>query len=334
MNGMISVATGFQYSVNIAYDLNNEDKLRNFIPTNSSLKLLKEILQSMSPESTERARVLVGAYGKGKSHIVLTILSILMQKNLDLFRHLLPKIKSDPELRQLARNYYSGKNNRILPVIISGASTSLPQAFLLALQRTLDENNLEIMPDTNYKAAVRTIEKWKSEYPKTFAKLRQKVSMPIEAFVNELTNYNPAVYSEFESVYPELTSGSTFNPFVGFDVVELYESVVKSLKARGYLGIYVVYDEFSKFLESNITDASVSDTKMLQDFAEKCNRSGGDELHLLLISHKEISNYIDRLPKSKVDGWRGVSDRFRHIHLNNNFTQTYEIISTVIISRL
>ena len=90
MNGMISVATGFQYSVNIAYDLNNEDKLRNFIPTNSSLKLLKEILQSMSPESTERARVLVGAYGKGKSHIVLTILSILMQKNLDLFRHLLP----------------------------------------------------------------------------------------------------------------------------------------------------------------------------------------------------------------------------------------------------
>ena len=254
MNGMISVATGFQYSVNIAYDLNNEDKLRNFIPTNSSLKLLKEILQSMSPESTERARVLVGAYGKGKSHIVLTILSILMQKNLDLFRHLLPKIKSDPELRQLARNYYSGKNNRILPVIISGASTSLPQAFLLALQRTLDENNLEIMPDTNYKAAVRTIEKWKSEYPKTFAKLRQKVSMPIEAFVNELTNYNPAVYSEFESVYPELTSGSTFNPFVGFDVVELYESVVKSLKARGYLGIYVVYDEFSKFLESNITE--------------------------------------------------------------------------------
>ena len=113
--------------------------------------------------------------------------------------------------------------------------------------------------------------------------------------------------------------------------MELYESVVKSLKERGYLGIYVVYDEFSKFLESNITAASVSDTKMLQDFAEKCNRSGENELHLLLISHKEISNYIDQLPKAKVDGWRGVSERFRHIHLNNNFAQTYEIISTVII---
>lgn len=145
------------------------------------------------------------------------------------------------------------------------------------------------------------------------AQFLSRISLPVDAFISELSDYNAAIYSEFEEVYPKLTSGSIFNPFVGFDVVELYESVVKSLKQRGYLGIYVVYDEFSKFLESNITAASVSDTKMLQDFAEKCNRSGENELHLLLISHKEISNYIDQLPKAKVDGWRGVSERFRHI---------------------
>ena len=33
MSKMISVASGFQYSVNIGYDLNNDDKLKNFIPT-------------------------------------------------------------------------------------------------------------------------------------------------------------------------------------------------------------------------------------------------------------------------------------------------------------
>ena len=69
---------------------------------------------------------------------------------------------------------------------------------------------------------------------------------------------------------------------------------------------------------------------MLQDFAEKCNRSGELQLHLMLISHKEIANYIDKLPKQKVDGWRGVSERFKHIHLNNNFTQTYEIVESAI----
>ena len=331
MSKMISVASGFQYSVNIGYDLNNDDKLKNFIPTKSALTLLKDILSSTAPDATERARVLVGAYGKGKSHIVLTILSMLMQRERSLFTHLMPKIEEDPELSQLVDNYYSDDKNKILPVIISGTSSSISQAFLLALQRTLDENGLDIMPETNYRAAVNTIEKWKDDYPKTYEKFKKEISLPVEAFISELNDYNAAIYNEFEEVYPNLTSGSIFNPFVGFDVVELYESVLKSLKERGYLGIYVVYDEFSKFLESNITVASVSDTKLLQDFAEKCNRSGENELHLLLISHKEISNYIDQLPKAKVDGWRGVSERFRHIHLNNNFAQTYEIISTVII---
>lgn len=328
---MISVAPGFQYSVNIGYDLNRDDKLRKFIPTRSSLQLLKDILQSMKPNSTDRARVLVGAYGKGKSHIVLMILSVLMQRDRSLFVHLMPKIKEDLELKQLVDNYYADPKNKILPVIINGANTSLPQAFLLALQRTLNENNLDLMPETNYRAAIKAIQKWREDYPDTYEKFTRTISLPIENFISALGDFNVQAYEEFERIYPSLTAGSVFNPFVGFDVVDLYESVVKSLRRRGYLGLYVVYDEFSKFLEANITAASVSDTKMLQDFAEKCNRSGSTEMHLLLISHKEISNYIDKLPKQKIDGWRGVSDRFWHIHLNNNFAQTYEIISTVII---
>ena len=68
MSNMISVASGFQYSVNIGYDLNNDDKLKNFIPTQSALTLLEDILLSTRITSTERARVLIGAYGKGKSH--------------------------------------------------------------------------------------------------------------------------------------------------------------------------------------------------------------------------------------------------------------------------
>lgn len=330
MSKIISVASGFQYSVNIGYDLNNNDKLKNFIPTKSALNLLEDILLSTQITSTERARVLIGAYGKGKSHIVLMILSILMKKDLTLFEKLLPKLKQNPELLQIVSNYYDS-NNKILPVIISGSNTSLPQAFLLALQRTLAEDDLlDIMPETNYQAALNVINRWKIDFPSTYVELQNKIDMPISKFTDALENYNTSSYELFEKVYPELTSGSVFNPFLGFDVVELYENAAKGLMSRGYSGIFVVYDEFSKFLEANISEASISDTKMLQDFAEKCNRSGNMQLHLMLICHKEISNYIDVLPKQKVDGWRGVSERFLHVHLNNNFTQTYEIISTVI----
>ena len=85
MSQMISVASGFQYSVNIGYDLNSDEKLKNFIPTKSSLKLLEEVLLSTSDSSAERSRILIGAYGKGKSHIVLMILSVLLKRDFSLF---------------------------------------------------------------------------------------------------------------------------------------------------------------------------------------------------------------------------------------------------------
>ena len=330
MSEMISVAEGFQYSVNIAYDLHADDKLKSYIPTQSALQLMEDILQSTLPTATDRSRVLIGAYGKGKSHIVLTILALLMKRDLDLFEKLLPAIQKRDKLNRLIQNYYAS-DNKLLPVIITGSNTSLTQAFLLALQQTLKENDLlNIMPDTNYKAAVSVIERWKNDFPDTYQQFKNKIEDSISSFISRLEDYDIKAYEEFERIYPSLTAGSTFNPFVGFDVVQLYESVVQALKPHGYTGIYVIYDEFSKYLEANISEASVSDTKMLQDFAEKCNRSGKNQMHLMLISHKEIANYIDRLPKQKVDGWRGVSERFTHIHLNNNFTQTYEIIATVI----
>ena len=330
MSKMISVASGFQYSVNIGYDLNNDEKLKNFIPTKSALNLLEEILLSTSASSSEHSRILIGAYGKGKSHIVLMILSMLLKKDLALFEKTMPKVKENPKLLQAVENYYES-NNKILPVVISGSNTSLSQAFMLALQRTLSDNDmLDIMPETNYRAAVSVITRWKTDFPDTYSQFKSNIEVPVETFISSLENYDISAYEQFERIYPNLTSGSIFNPFLGFDVVELYESVAKELNVKGFSGIYVVYDEFSKYLEANITEASLSDTKMLQDFAEKCNRSGAIQLHLMLISHKEIANYIDKLPKQKVDGWRGVSERFKHIHLNNNFSQTYEIISSVI----
>lgn len=100
---MISIEDGFQYSINIAFDIHNEKKLSSFIPTKSSLKLIEDILLSTRDDSTDRARVLVGAYGKGKSHIVLSILSLLNGTQLNKFTKLQKKIKGE-KIEQLILN--------------------------------------------------------------------------------------------------------------------------------------------------------------------------------------------------------------------------------------
>ena len=53
MSNMISVASGFQYSVNIGYDLNNDDKLKNFIPTQSALTLLEDTVMARQGRITQ-----------------------------------------------------------------------------------------------------------------------------------------------------------------------------------------------------------------------------------------------------------------------------------------
>jgi len=332
MKELIDISKGFQTSVNIAYDLNNDDKIRGFIPTMSSLDVIEDVLLSTVASSTQRARILIGAYGRGKSHIVLVLMSLLFKKDKAMFDTLLKKMKiNNPPLYEFASEYLKSKQ-MIFPIIVRGSSTSLTQSFMSALQQALNEEGLsDLMPETHFKAAVTQIENWRNQYPDTYKKFAEKLSKPVKDFILALDEFDVAAYDEFTTLYPTLTSGSSFNPFLGFDIPELYENIAIKLKDKGYNGIYVVYDEFSKYLESSIATATNSDIKMLQDFAEKCDRSGSTQIHLMLISHKDIANYIDgNLSKDKVDGWRGVSGRFKHVNLHNNYSQMYEIISAVV----
>jgi hypothetical protein len=332
LNEIINIETGFQSSVNIAFDLYNDEKLKHFIPTVSAIDVIEEIMLSIAPSSTNRAYIFTGAYGRGKSHVVLVILSLLFKKDKNLFEALLRKIAVvNPKLYEYVIEYLESER-KLLPIIINGNNANLSQSFLSALQHALYSAGLDnLMPETHFQAALTTIENWRANYKETFERFTYALDEAVDDFVMHLQEYDVSAYERFIELYPTLTSGSVFNPFIGFDVVELYEKVTEELCKNGYNGIFIVYDEFSKYLESSIKDAPLSDIKLLQDFAEKCDRSGEKQMHLLLISHKDITNYIDeKLPKEKVDGWRAISGRFKYINFHNNYSQMYEIIAAVI----
>lgn len=328
----LNVTEGFQKSVNLAYDLMDGDKVVDFIPTRAALEILEPLLLSVHPNSTDRAHILVGPYGKGKSHIILVLLALLRCKDTKRFERIMTALLSyNKNLYDFVADYVASKN-RLLPVVIQGSSTSLTQSFLYALQVSLRDAGVEdLLPDTHFQAAMNRLNMWEEQYPTTFTAFAEIIKPePIQQFRIRLAAFDNAAYEKFVEIYPQLTSGGEFNPFIGFDLVELYSNVATALNAVGYKGIFVVYDEFSKYLESNIKNASVSDIKMLQDFAEKCNRSKNQQMHLLLIAHKDIENYIDHLPKNKVDGWRGVSERFTHLEMRSDYGQLYEVIAAAL----
>lgn len=138
LNEMIEISGGFQSSVNISYDLNNESKIRGFIPTASALELITNIISSTSPASTERAKILTGAYGRGKSHIILVTLAILKHSyRKNVFTDLLNRLKKYNEDAYKTVNNFISSKIKFLPVIISGNSSNLTQAFINACSRRL-----------------------------------------------------------------------------------------------------------------------------------------------------------------------------------------------------
>ena len=333
----IDIMQDFQYAINIAYDINSDDKIKNYIPTPSAIEIIEDIMLSTSNTSNDRAKIFVGAYGKGKSHLALIIASLLYRKDTNLFSNLLSYIcqstqnaNGESELCTYTKNYLNS-SKKMLPVIIQGSSMGIRQALMSGLSSALKNADLNhIMPDTYFKSAIATILNWQKNYENTYKQFQKLIDCNVKSYIAELENFNIEYYEDFKEIYPNLTAGSEFNPISNIDVIELYNSVNKSLKQEGYSGIYVIYDEFSKFLEGNLNKTSAAEIKTLQDFAENCCRSKEQQLHILLISHQSILNYVDKLPKNKIDAWKAVSNRFKTLEFNTSLPQQFDLMSKII----
>ena len=333
----IDIMQDFQYAINIGYDLYSDDKIRNYIPTPSAIEIIEDIMLSTSNTSNDRAKIFVGAYGKGKSHLALIIASLLFRKESNLFDNLLSVIcqstqnsKGESELCTYTKSYLNS-SKKMLPVIIQGSSMGIRQALMSGLSLALKNANLNhVMPETYFKSAVTTILNWQKNYADTYKQFSKLIDCNVKNYISELENFNIDYYENFKEIYPKLTAGSEFNPISNIDVIELYNSVNKSIKDEGYTGIFVIYDEFSKFLEGNLDKTSAAEIKTLQDFAENCCRSKNQQLHILLISHQSILNYVDKLPKNKIDAWKAVSNRFKTLEFNTSLPQQFDLMSKII----
>ena len=111
--------------------------------------------------------------------------------------------------------------------------------------------------------------------------------------------------------------------------LEFYRKSVKLLKTKGYGGIFVIYDEFGKYMERAIHNPISLNTHFLQNFAEFCDRSGAQQCHLTLISHLSISQYTRRLPSNVQREWAKVEGRFQEFPFYDKNSDYYKMISGV-----
>ena len=338
---VISVNSNFKTSINLYLSLNKKDKILNYIPTQSSVEILDDYLRAVI-EDKQHATLLVGPYGKGKSHLLLVLMAILSLKrneeNAKIISTLKNKVKSVENIGNKTATNISKvwKNKAFLPVIINTSGGDLNQAFLSALDEALKREGLEeLSPDTFYSEAIKRIEDWKNNFKDTynqFLDILRNYSIGIDEFITNLKMFSLDALNIFKDIYPLVTAGSTFNPLAVSEVLPLYKATSdKLVEDYGYEGIYIIFDEFSKFIEGLDNEGAGNKMKMLQDICELAADSSSSKLYITFVAHKSIKEYGKYLSPEIINLFTGIEGRvvekfFITYHKNN-----YELIKNAII---
>lgn len=338
---IIQFNNSFKTSINLYLSLNKIDKVMNYIPTKSSVAFMNEYINAVL-EKKEQATLFVGPYGKGKSHLLLVLLAILSlernEENTKVINELIAKIKTVDEIGESVANHIQmiWEQKKFLPVIINDSKGDLNQAFLFAINDALKREKLDdICPETFYSIAVKRILNWKNEYPETFSLFEKELEneeMKAEQIIADLRGYSKNALSTFIKIYPKVTSGSEFNPLAVSEVLPLYKSISDILyEDYGYSGIYIVFDEFSKFIEGQSGSRAGLNMKLLQDICELASNSSNSQIYFTMVAHKSIKEYGKYLSQEIINQFTGIEGRIIEKYFVTSSKNNYELIKNAIV---
>lgn len=332
---LIKIDNRFEKSVNLTLDLYVQDKIDGYIPTRSSVNILDSYINEVRSFSGNRATVLIGPYGKGKSHLLLVLLSILSQTcQMSAINKLVQRISAVNLDAAAHISDVIENTGQFLPVLINASgNNSLNQAFMRGLTSALTRDGLEdVIPDNYYTESVKMLQNWQQNFPDTYKSFQKKLGKEkIDSFIKKLESFDEKSLEFFRAIYPELTSGSVFNPLIDNEIISVYQSVNRILREKhGYAGIYIIFDEFSKYIEGHAVEGFADDMKVLQDMCELCNASKDEQLHLTCVAHKSIKTYGSALPAEILNSFKGVEGRLKEVYFVVSSQNNYELISDAI----
>ena len=336
-NDFLTINKNFQYSINLDFDLYNQSKLDEYIPTSDICDVLEFYVDTILGVKKERATTLIGPYGKGKSFLLLVLIQ-MCSKTVDkkILDNLLSRISIVNNRLVTKIKELRAAKKYLMPVIVNSSYDNLSQSFLIGLKNALDRDGLnDLVPHTSYDVCLGIIKKWKNSDLYRNGKLKKCLEdkkISLNELEQGLKNYSTESYRVFENLYNCVVDGLSFNPMTDTNIVRLFSDVNREINEKGYSGILIIFDEFSKFIESN-SPTLHADLKILQDFAEKSTRSKNTEqLHICCITHKVLRQYLrnDNNGEENKELFKTVEGRFKEIRFNRGLNQNYELVGSAI----
>lgn len=337
-NQLVRPVSRFQRAIHVRYDRADAEIISQYIPTLSSTAAIKQILANTRSQAAQRAHVLHAAYGSGKSHLAVSLAALL--ENDDALAPandcLVKQLSSVDNSTSVLAAEYRDNEKRLFPIILSGNEGDFGTSILRTLARSIDDADLaDLQLATRFDSAIHTLQRWHLTYPEMVDRFSKEIarltSQNNEWFISRLKDHDTHSYQVFEEVYAKLTAGAAFDPSIEQAPEVVYRDVADQLRDHGYSGIVVIWDEFGRYLEGHASQAFGKEAALLQDFAETCNHSADDQqIHLILLTHKELQGYAAALPQSYQQEWARIEGRFQKHNITTDPTIAYRLIAAAI----
>ena len=121
--------------------------------------------------------------------------------------------------------------------------------------------------------------------------------------------------------YPEIT------------VEKILEVAQRLFLEKGYAGIFFVFDEFSKFLDTDSSSYS-EELRTLQEVYELCNNTGFEtQIHICSIIHKPISYYAKNKSQTRKNNFKTIEGRVKELFFNRSVFENFNLIEHAILKR-
>ncbi|CVH75681.1 hypothetical protein BN3662_01106 [Clostridiales bacterium CHKCI006] len=327
---LVHINAQFQNSINIGLDLDNDSKIEHYIPTETGLSYLDyHISQILDPDG-DHSSMIIAPYGKGKSHAVLVLMSLLSRTDYSNYQKLINRIRQIDV--DLYKKIMEIQDRHYLPVIISNTRGTLNQSLFQALDKAIIHEGIDhLVFKTEFTYAEERILEWKNKYPDTYKKFINDLKtrhISYNHFMEEIHSFDEKALDLFKEIHKSILSGAEFICQANMDVTEYYREVaIQLLKNYKIDGLFIVFDEFTKFLESRNEETVSNDMKIIQDLAELCNNSGN--MYFQMILHKPISDYAT-MNKNVRNAFRGIEGRVSTYYFTSTLKNSFDLIENVL----
>jgi len=352
LSDIVDVQPGFKAAVDISRDLENENKIKGYIPTENSIKVIEQVFEYFKPHISTRPIILTGTYGTGKSHLGL-IIATLLRKNIgdNLYKTLLSKFENScvsvaKKIKDNKENY--GEKPYLLVYLeaekVDWGSGFFNNSLILALREALKREKLESLTlKIVYDRALDRIQEIRQKYPDAYNQFEKEVAnkdyYSVKDLEYKLRKFNKKALMDFADMHKKISAGAEFDWFSGMKASDFYISTVEALRKKGYEGILLIWDEFTPVLRKLVEDPLSGEALAFQNFAQACESSGINKILSLFISIRDIQDMLSRV---SVDTFQGesirkdaekISARFRPMRLGHIDRESYYLMKGIIIHK-